>query len=130
MVKLIRGYGGVATYRSFFWYKRIYVGRKFDLLPPDQQRAVIAHELAHIECAHHIIRLIVLPLALLFPPFRRAMCKGQEFEADSIAVQNGHGKALRDYLRGIKFDDSGKYHPSNLARIEKIEHNKLFELFP
>ena len=130
MIKLIRGYEGVATYRSFFWYKRVYVGKKFDRLPSDRQRAVISHELAHMSLGHHVIRILALPIALLCPPFRRALSKSQEFEADAKVVEMGHGKPLRDYLLTIKFDDSGKYHPSNLVRIEKIEHNKLFELFP
>ena len=129
MIKIVKvDYAWVARSFAIFGFKRVFIGSKFYNLPNDQQRAVIAHELGHIRLGHHAVRRWVAPLALICTPFRKALYRTQEFEADDFATECGHGKALCSFLsQNNEFE--GEY-PKNVARIERIVHNKFYELFP
>ena len=110
----------VARSVSFFWYKRIYLGNKWDRLPTEQRDAVIAHELGH--CLKHHTEWRAL--ALFFPFFIPSLCRHQEFEADAYACEQGHGPALHKLLGYEAM--RGPYHPTNFERRQKLVHNKFF----
>jgi len=104
----------VARSFSLLWFKRIYVGVRFNNLPADQALAVLAHEEGHCEL-HHTEKRI---LALLFPFMLKNMCHKHELEADNYAGVRGHAESL---IRFIRRCNQGPYHPSNNIRIKALK---------
>ena len=108
----------VARSLSVFWFKRVYLGRKFHDLSPGTKGAVLAHEFGHCAGHHTEWRALLWPIGLW-------LAKQQEFWADAYACKMGYGPELYLHLS----DDSkpaGRYHPTNCHRRQKLVHNKLF----
>ena len=100
---------------SFFWLKRVYLGRRFFELPPNEQLAAIRHEEGHCDGHHTELRVLCL---LLAPWLLGWLCRRQEFEADRYSSQRGHTESL---LQILKDDKPGTYFsPSHRDRRERI----------
>lgn len=109
----------IARSWSFFWTKRIIVGRRFDSLPFHVRNAVWYHETGHIEM-HHVEKGL---LCLLLTPWRFfKLCRQQELDADQYAAERGHARGLIELLRFEK--DQTFSHPSN---SERRQHLKQYE---
>ena len=106
---------GFAECRSFFGWWRIWLGAPFITLPPDQQVAVMEHELAHVRMHHTEQRIFCL---LLAPFLFSWLCRRQEFQADKRATRLGHGLALLRLLSDEK--EGSATHPSHEARRNRI----------
>lgn len=106
----------IARALSFGWWKRVYVGKLFERLPPHIRQAVLAHEAAHCDL-HHTEKRI---LALIFAPFLlKRICRKQELDADKLAAKKGHAPALMELL---SIDvDVGPYHPTHKERISALK---------
>ena len=105
----------IARAFSFLWMHRVYVGRRFFELPPNEQVAALMHEEGH--CVHRHTEQRVT--CLLFLPFLLSwLCRRQEFEADRYSSQRGHSIALLQILKG---DFAGNFFtPSHRERRERI----------
>ena len=105
----------IARAISFGWFKRIYTGTKFNMLPRMQQLAVLSHERGHCEGHHTEQRL----LCLLFAPWMFfKLCKRQEFQADRYACNHGFGRYLYSFLSSDF--DGGMFQPSHIERRTAI----------
>ncbi len=106
----------IARSWSFFWIKRIIVGRRFEKLPWHVRNAVMHHEHGHVEM-HHVEKGL---LCLLLTPWRFfKLCRQQEIEADAYAAKAGHAKGLLELLR---FEKAATFsHPSNSERRQYLK---------
>lgn len=95
----------------------IQIGQHFDLLPYDQQQAVIAHERGHLK-HRHVWKRVKWLVWRGFKGFD-AMCAEQELEADSYAKSLGHGGALASFLvEHVRMTAKG--YPSVIRRLENL----------
>lgn len=105
----------IARAISFGWFKRVYIGSRFDTLPPNEQLAALTHEEGH--CAGHHTEMRIACL-LLAPWLLGWLCRRQEFEADRYSSQRGHTESL---LQILKDDEPGNWlSPSHRDRRERI----------
>ena len=113
----------IARSWSFFWVRRIVVGRRFDMLPLAMRNAILAHEQGHVENRHVEKGL----LCLLTNPWNFfKLCRKQELEADEFAATFGHALALVDFLRFEK--EGNRFYPSHAERrqhLKQYEHTRF-----
>jgi hypothetical protein len=101
----------------------IRTGEHFDLLPVDQQRAVLAHERGHLKHRHSWKRIWWLITHSLgkkgaYDAFW-GYCAEQELEADSYARDIGHGPALARFIvEHVRMTATG--YPSVIRRLENL----------
>jgi hypothetical protein len=107
----------VARSFSFFWFKRVYTGARFESLPYRTKVAILLHEFAHCNSHHTEWRVLLWPLALWLP-------KRQELWADAFVASQGYAQELHDFLIGEH--DGGLFHPSNWQRRQNLMDNKFF----
>lgn len=112
-----------AKLAGYLWWKKVVVGGQFRQLTDHMREAIIAHETGHAKLWHPEIR-ILMGLLLFIPGGWKVikwLCKNQEFAADAYAFKIGKGGDLIDILLlGIE-NPSGKFHPSNRERIERLK---------
>jgi Zn-dependent protease with chaperone function len=124
MIKTSRTDADIIAYSwSFFWIKRVTVGKRFNKLTFEGRNAVFAHEQGHVEL-HHTEKGL---LCLLLTPWRFfKVCRKQELEADLYAASRGHALGLIDLLRYEQ--DATWSHPSHAERrkhLKKYEQTRL-----
>lgn len=115
----------IARAMSFFWWREIVLGARFDGLNPQQQAAVLAHESAHIESFHTEQRLACLLLSIFLLPM--LACR-QELEADRIAAERGHAEGLLSLLSSEY--DGGWLQPSHAERRQALMRHVHLRLVP
>lgn len=104
----------IARSASFLWWKRIYIGEKFDRLSTDEKYSVIAHELAHCEGHHTEIRMLFMFIPFLFS----WICRQQEYSADKYAKDRGYGASLARVIS--RNANNGPYYPSTESRCARL----------
>jgi len=113
--------------RKFYAYTTpwgtIRTGSLFKKLTPREQLAVWAHERGHIVHKHAWKRMlwVFTGYALFHREKYFAMCRAQEFEADSYAVKTGHlvGMILAlSRIASVKTDT----HPSREERLARLRN--------
>jgi hypothetical protein len=102
----------IAHAASFFWWKRVYVGKGFFKLPIPHREAVIAHEMVHLDEHHTELRILCL---LLFFPLYGAVCRACEFRADK---KSGYVRELVEILKHA-FPGNWRY-PSHSDRRNRL----------
>jgi Zn-dependent protease with chaperone function len=105
----------IALSASFLWWKRVYIGTKYFNLSIPHRKAVMAHELAHLDGHHTELRILCL---LLFFPLYGWVCRKLEFRADQAARKAGFTAELLDILKS-EFPGSWLY-PSNADRRARL----------
>lgn len=111
-----------------------------DELSREEIRAVIAHEIAHIERNRMplLIAVFTLRIAMFFNPivlleFRRAVQEEEKICDDSAVSLSGNPRALAGALRKLYYEP-GTVHPLNVTRLselrasfEEYSHNEQIE---
>jgi Zn-dependent protease with chaperone function len=99
----------------------IRTGALFEKLTPREQAAVQAHERGHIVHKHVLKRMLWLfsGYAVFHQEKYYAMCRAQEFEADSYAVKTGHAAGLAMVLTRIAGAKTNT-HPSKQERLARL----------
>lgn len=92
---------------------------------PATRKAVMIHELFHVEHHHTEKRL----LALLTPWRIKKVCHTQEFDADASVANLGYGPALWLSLFTSNYK-GGVIHPSSLERCQRLQNNPDFRIAP
>ena len=115
----------IARAISFFGWREIVTGSRFDDLTPQQQAAVIAHETAHIESCHTEQRIACLLISIFLLPI--LACR-QELEADRIAAERGHAEGLLSLLSSEY--DGGWLQPSHAERRQALKRHVHLRLVP
>ncbi len=120
--------GRVAQATGFWPFrKKILVGLQWFYLSPEEQYAVLLHEVGHCKAFHMEKRILYIPL-VIFPSLLKALCRQQELEADEFVVKNGHGEAFSkalDRMKKINFNEDYGLYPTIEERISRINSKLL-----
>jgi Zn-dependent protease with chaperone function len=100
---------------SFFWWKKVYLGKAYFDLPRAHRMAVKVHEMGHVKGHHTEWRILTL---LFCPILFFWVCRKQEFLADEYAAKMHCGKEMIEFLQD--HPGTGRRYPSNAERIKRI----------
>lgn len=106
----------ISDSRGVWPFKRIVLGRSFQLFDPEEKKAIILHEVAHCKLFHlerRILRAIFAPWGLV------KCCHEQEFQADFFVGLLGHGPDLARAFAKLQ-SVSDPLHPPTSERIKRL----------
>jgi hypothetical protein len=109
----------IAAARGVLWNRHIVVGTSWFYLSPEEQQAVLWHEVGHLKHFHLLRRLLWVPL--FWSRIAHRVGVKHELQADAAAARAGFGEGMLRFISRHHNGHPADFYPDLGVRVQHLQ---------